>query len=285
MLGEYYKERLILTDTAILKEAGALSVFVSHNSLIFSISDKSFKKTAQLVHIELINLPGATQSLTEKITFLFNNYQLPQKKFEKITISILSKDFTLVPEAYSNSNDLKDFLSFSSGLTEVKNPQVHTIKNVKFCSAFDQELIQYLEKTFTQAIIKHAGAINTDLFFSNHSLMNCNLFLSLNDGLLEIAAKEKNDLLFYNVFSYENNEDVLYYLLFMMEQFNLNPMQIKLLIAGQLQTNDPLILSIKKYIKQVNFVVHAADIKLEGELAKLPHHYYFTLLNQYLCVL
>ncbi|MBA2612616.1 MAG: DUF3822 family protein [Bacteroidetes bacterium] len=284
MLGEYYKERLILTDKANVKEANSLSLVISHNSLLFAISDKNFKNIQQLGHVELLNTGGGDKTFAEKIAFLLNNYQLAQKKFEKIIISILSKDFTIVPEAFSNSGDMKEFLAFSSGLTEVKNPLVHSIKNVKFCYVFDPELIQYLERTYTQAIIKHAGAINTDLFFSNHSLINCNLFLAINDGLIEIAAKEKNELLFYNVFNYENNEDVLYYLLFMMEQFNLNPLQIKLVISGQVQTNDPLILSIKKYIKQVSFVVHHSEIKPEGELSKLPQHHYFTLLNQHLCV-
>lgn len=284
MLGENYKERLILKDKAKENEAGSLSLFISHHSLIYSVSDKNFKNISQLGHVEILNSTGVGQSFTERITFLLNNYQLLQKKFEKVTISILSKDFTIVPEAFSSPGHVKEFLSFSSGLTEIKNPHIHTIKNVKFCYVFEQELIQYIERTFTQAIIKHAGAINTDLFFSNHSLMNCNLFLTINDGLIEIAAKEKNDLLFYNVFNYENNEDILYYLLFMMEQFNLNPLQIKLVISGQVQTTDPLILSIKKYIKQVNFVVHNSEIKLEGELSKLPQHHYFTLLNQHLCV-
>jgi hypothetical protein len=285
MLGQYYKEKLILTNKTSLKENEkvSLSIIISNNSLIYSVSNQNFDTIYQLSHIELINLPGGG-NLTEKISFLVNNFQLPLKKFEKIIISILNKDFVIIPEAYSNSAYLKDFLSFTTGLTEVKNPHLHAIKNVKFCYTFDQELIQYLEKTFTQAIIKHAGAVNTDLLFSNHSLMICNLFLSINDGLIEIAAKDKNDLLFYNVFSYENNEDILYYLLFMMEQFNLNPLQTKLLICGQVTTNDPLILSIKKYIKQVDFAVHHSGLKLEGELGKLPQHFYFTLLNQHLCV-
>jgi hypothetical protein len=284
MLGENYKERLILRDKAKENEAGSLSLFISPNALIYSVSDKNFKNISQLGHVEILNATGAGQNFTEKITFLLNNYRLPQTKFEKVTISILSKDFTIVPEAFSSAGHVKEFLAFSSGLTEIKNPHIHTIKNVKFCYVFEQELIQYVERTFTQAIIKHAGAINTDLFFSNHSLMNCNLFLAINDGLIEITAKEKNDLLFYNVFNYENNEDILYYLLFMMEQFNLNPLQIKLVISGQVQTNDALVLSIKKYIKQVTFVVHNSEIKLEGELSKLPQHHYFTLLNQHLCV-
>lgn len=283
MLGENYKERLILKEKAKENEAESLSLFISHNSLIYSVSDKNFKNISQLGHVELTNATGAGQSFTEKIAFLLNNYQLPQKKFGKVTISILSKDFTIVPEAFSSAGHVKEFLAFSSGLSEIKNPHIHTIKNVKFCYVFEQELIHYLEKTFTQAIIKHAGAITTDLFFSNHSLMNSNLFLAINDGLIEIAAKEKNDLLFYNVFNYENNEDILYYLLFMMEQFNLNPLQVKLAISGQVQTTDSLILSIKKYIKQVNFAAHNSEIKLAGELSKLPHHHYFTLLNQHLC--
>jgi hypothetical protein len=285
MLGQYYKEKLILTNKTNFNEGenGSLSVFISSNALIYSVSSLNFNTVHQLAHIELLNISGGG-SLTEKIAFLLNNFQLPQKKFDKIVISILTKDFTIVPEAYSNAADLKDLLSFSTGLTEIKNPHLHTIKNVKFCYVFDQELIQYLEKTFARAIIKHAGALNTDLLFSNQSLINCNLFLGINDGLIEIAAKNNNELLFYNVFSFENNEDVLYYLLFMMEQFNLNPLQTKLLISGQVQTNDALVLSIKKYIKQVDFVVHHSGLKLEGELNKLPQHFYFTLLNQYLCV-
>jgi hypothetical protein len=285
MLGQYYKEKLILTNKTAFKEndKASLSVFISQSSFIFVITNQNFGVIHQLCQIELINLPGGG-NLTEKIGFLINNYQLTQKKFEKIIISILSKDFTIVPESYSDAIEIKELLTFSTGLSEIKNPHFHTINNINFCYSFDQELIQNLEKTFAQAIIKHSGAINIELLFSNHSLINCDLFLIINDGLIEIAAKSNNNLLFYNVFSFENNEDVLYYLLFMMEQFSLNPLSTRLLIGGQVQTNDSLIISIKKYIKHVEFVVHNSNLKLEGELNKLPQHFYFTLLNQYLCV-
>lgn len=284
MFGEYYKEKLVLKDKTTVQEVTALSLFISHNSFLFAVSANNFKNIIHLGHLEIDTNAGSNQSFSEKIVSLLNNYQLAQKKFEKVIISVLNKDFTIVPEAYSNSSDLKEFLSFSSGVSEIKNPVAHTIKNVKFCYVFEQELIQALEKVFSNAIIKHAGAISNELFFGNHSLLNTNLFLTINDGFIEIAAKEKNDLLFYNVFNYENNEDVLYYLLFMMEQFNLNPLHIKLAISGQIITDDSLILSIKKYIKQVSFVAHNPAIKLEGELQILPRHYYFTLLNQHLCV-
>lgn len=285
MLPEYYKEKLILSNKSNKSEVTELSLFITNNAFIYALSSKNFNDIHQIVHVAFDSYLTTKLNLCDKVSFLIANYQLAYVKVETILITILTKDFTLVPESYSKQSDIKDFLIFSTGNLEIKNTQQHTIKNVKFCYSIEQSLIQYLEKTFNKANIRHSGAINSDLFFSSHSLVKNNLFLNINDGVIELMAKENNELLFYNVFNFEKNEDILYYLLFMMEQFKLNPLNTKLAIAGQIETNDSLILSIKKYIKQVYFAINNSEIKLEGELSNLPQHYYFTLLNQHLCVL
>jgi hypothetical protein len=285
MLPEYYKEKLILFNKSSKVEVTALSLFITNNSFIYTLSSNNYKDIYQIVHVTFDSYLTTKHNLCEKVSFLVTNYQLASIKVETISITILTKDFTLVPESYSSQSDIKDFLIFSTGNSEIKNAQQHTVKNVKFCYSIEQSLFQYLEKTFNKANIRHSGAINSDLFFSSHSLLKNNLFLNINDGVIELVAKENNELLFYNVFNFENNEDILYYLLFMMEQFKLNPLHTKLAIAGQIETNDALILSIKKYIKQVYFAINSSEIKLEGELSNLPQHYYFSLLNQHLCVL
>jgi hypothetical protein len=147
------------------------------------------------------------------------------------------------------------------------------------------ELITHLEKVFPNSSIRHSGAVNLSLFFSQHSLIQKNLFLNISEGSIEISVKEGNELLFYNVFNFQSDEDVLYYLLFTMEQLQLNPLHVKLAIAAQKDVSDDLIKNIKKYIKQVDLCVSDASVNLKGELASLPKHYYFTLLNQHLCAL
>lgn len=111
------------------------------------------------------------------------------------------------------------------------------------------------------------------------------MFLSLYSSHIELIVKQGSDLLFYNVFRYQNNEDILYYLLFTMEQFSLNPLYVKLVIASQTGISDELVSNLKKYIKQVSFCVNDASIKMNGDLKSLPGHYYFNLLNQHLCEL
>jgi uncharacterized alpha/beta hydrolase family protein len=79
-------------------------------------------------------------------------------------------------------------------------------------------------------------------------------------------------------------------LLFTLEQLNLNPLTVKVVVAGQIETEGNLISSIKKYIKFVNFFSNTTSVFTsanahQSELDKLPPHYYFSVLNQHLCEL
>lgn len=252
---------------------------------MYTISTSGFKNVVELCHVEITHLANSAFDITDKVSFLINNYQLHKKKFEKVNICFLNNEFTMVPEAFALNEDVKPLLKFATGAEQVKRSIQHNLKNINFCFTIEMELISYFEKTFPNVSIRHLGAVSIDLFFSQHSLKNANLYLSIADGYIEIAAKQRTELLFYNVFNFENNEDILYYLLFMMEQFQLNPLHVRLSVAGQRDSSDELIKSIKKYIKQVDFCVTDSSVNLNGELSTLPQHYYFTLLNQHLCEL
>ncbi len=262
-----------------------LSVLICEDGFVYSISTHDFKNVIELCHIHLKNATLPAFQLKDKISFLVQNYGLNKKKFAKVYISILNQQFILVPSAYAAVEDLKKLLVFSSGQEQIKNISQQHIKNLSFCYTIQSELLHYLETTFSNASIRHNGITNICSLFDNHSLKGSNLFLSVYDSYIELTAKRENDLLFYNVFNYESSEDILYYLLFMMEQFELSPLTVKLAISAQTGISDNLIRDIKKYIKQVNFCVQDSSIKLNGELASLPQHYYFLLLNQHVCEL
>jgi len=276
---QYYSEKPLKTDVL------CLSVVISPSSFVYSISTNNFKNVIELCHVELTHVANSVFDITDKVSFLINNYLLQQRKFEKVNICFLNNEFTMVPEAFALDTDMKSYLKFSSGKEQVKRSLQHHLKNLNFCFTLEQELINYFERTFPNVSIRHLGAVSIDLFFSQHSLKSNNLYLNIGDGYIELAAKQKTELLFYNVFNYENNEDILYYLLFTMEQFDLNPLYVRLSLAGQRNLPDDLIINIKKYIKQVEFCVTDPSVNLNGELSKLPQHYYFTLLNQHLCEL
>lgn len=285
MTNEAYITNFFYKEEYAAAESFGLSLFIAQDSFMYAIFSADFKKLVELceVHINGSNLPSF--NLKEHIAFLVNNHQLLTRRFAKVYVSMVSREFTLIPKAYAGSTENKSLLTFVTGSDDKATLLQHSFANTTFCFAPEQQTLQFLEKNFTNANIRHSGAVTLSLLFGQHSLKISNLFLVINSSSVEIAARKNNELLFYNLFNYENNEDILYYLLFMMEQFGLSPLDVNLSIASQRKADDELFKTLKKYIKQVNFCVHAPSIELKGDAGRLPSHAYFTLLNQHLCEL
>jgi hypothetical protein len=282
MLAETYNTKQFYSDKLAVN-GDCLSMVLGGKCFMYAISSGDFTIVSELCHVE-INAAPLQGNMHDTIVFLINNYQLTQKKFEKVNIVILNHHFTLVPDAYADVESLKPLMQFTGG-GPVKTVLRHHVKDLQFCYALQPDTGPFLERTFPNASIRHGGAVTISLLFSHHSLELHDLFLNLGDGFIEIASRRGGELLFYNLFFCESDEDILYYLLFMMEQFNLDPSLVRLGIACQRPVNDGLILNLQKYIRHVQFCVTDPSVRVKGELLSLPQHYYFTLLNQHLCAL
>jgi hypothetical protein len=275
---DYFKN-----DKSDLKSVCNLSLFVENQLFMFAVFNEDFTSVYEVGHVKINS--HKNELLTDKVNFLLNNHRLLQRDFKSIYVAALNHTFSLIPEAFVMAENSKDVLSFSVGESEARNTYQNKFDQVNFCYTFQDDFVPFMERTLRKANTRHAGAVTIDLLFGNHSLKNCDLFLNFNLGVFELAAKSNNKLLYYNVFNYDTNEDVLYYLLFMMEQYHLNPLTCKVVVAGQMDAESELFKSIKKYIKHVNFAVSDKSFSSSFSDLKIPQHYFFTLLNQHLCVL
>lgn len=283
MLTEAYQTKFSVGHQFAENEKKFLSLNLGSNFIMYAISTENFNNVFELAHIEFS--PTSNQTYREKFNFFLQNFSLAQQKFEKVNVAVLNNEFALLPEAYKVDLEIKSYLSFSTGNQQLKSTFQHRILDFRFCYSVDSDLLSDLEKSFSHASIRHAGAVSLHLFFSHFSLQQSDVFLVLGETNIEIMIKKQDKLIFYNVYSVGNNEDVLYYLLFAMEQHELNPITVKLSIASQLGIQSDFSKTISKYIKQVSYAVVGSPVKTHKDISKLPQHYYFTLLNQHLCEL
>ena len=117
--GDYSINKQFKSDT-IFDQKSNLSLFFGANSLIFCEFTADFTQIIQLADIEFNLLNNPTLNLLDRLQFICNNYQLI-KTYNKVYISILNLNFTLIPNAFANLNNEADFLKFGTGLTSVKN--------------------------------------------------------------------------------------------------------------------------------------------------------------------
>lgn len=261
--------------------------------LIINISEHSFElvtftsetytavKLAELVFKE----PFKDQiELSEFFKQFVEEYNVKTNNFQSIYINWLNKHFTLVPASFYKPEKAKEVLEFNVGTVE--NELVFTndvLTDIKLIYSIPTELKNTIDKLFPHHNLKHFGYSSIQLFFTHFQLKNADVFLNVHEQQIELLIKKDKKLLLYNVFNTKSDEDVLYYLLFSIEQFNLNPLTLKLAFSGNRATGDELFKAIKKYLKFADFVVSDKIIKRKETFESMPHHYYFSLLNRVLC--
>lgn len=216
------------------------------------------------------------------LQFVADNH-LNKQNYKSVLVNWLGDHFTLVPASFYNPDKAKEMLEFNVGGTNGELTFTNDVNDIKLIGAVPAELKSALDKTFANHNFKHIGYSSMKLFFTHFQLKNADVFLNIHNGLTEVLIKKDKKPVLYNMFKTQNDEDILYYLLFSIEQFNLDPAALKLFISANRPTTDNLFTAIKKYVRHVDFTVSDKVIIRKEVFEQTPHHYYFTALNRLLC--
>lgn len=276
--------RFYFNEQAAASEPASVSMLVSDREVQIAVASHDWRNLLVLAHL-VADPAEAPANLTTRVATAVSDLGLHRRRFEKIQVAVVTPDFCLVPQAYAEAANASEWLQFAAGMAGHKRAAAHRIHEATFCFGIDNELAAYLEKTFVHPTLKHAGLATLQLHFSQQSLGGADLFLNLHEGWMELSSLNQGQIVFYNTFSYTTAEDVLYYLLFAMEQLGRSPADTRLAFAGEVAASDALLATIGSYVKELRLVVGQPQLTLPAQAAALPAHYYFTLFNQHVCEL
>jgi len=268
-LDSYKSEVLVLT---LSYNGFELAEFSKAPYIITKIADLNFTHAIKDV-----------QEMNNYLIQFISEHNLNKQHFQQILINWVGNHFTLLPTSFYEPEKARDLLEFNIGKNPEESVITNDVEDIKLVYSIPNEIKSTLDRLFPSHNLKHIGYSTVKLFFNHFQLKNAELFLNIHNGQTEIVIKKDKKPLLYNVFNTLSDEDILYYLLFSVEQFNLNPNSVKVAIAANRETSDTLFSAIKKYIRNVEYAVSDKLIIKKEELEKLPHHYYFTTLNRLLC--
>jgi hypothetical protein len=234
----------------------------------------------EMVHVAFDEVCKQENCLAERLEIMLEYFKLTTRNFEKVNLFLGNAPFTLVPKAFHEA-DKRTMLQFSTGEKNLGITKVYEWNDCNFIYAVNQALLNTFDSFFKNGNIYHIGILSLKIFFSGASANNNNVFLNLQKNYFELIIKNGVELLFYNQFSFTTNEDVLYFTMSALQQWNINPAELTISIAGALPKDDLLFLLLKTYIYKLSFV--GDDFKLNQLNLKVPAHYYFTLLNSVKC--
>tara|TARA_B100002019_G_scaffold32573_1_gene26504 strand:- start:280 stop:1104 length:825 start_codon:yes stop_codon:yes gene_type:complete len=249
-----------------------LSIELSEKSISYCIVDKN-KYRCYL----LFSQNYESQNLLK----ILNEDEFITREFLSKSISFVNFPNTLIPKELYNEKDKKNIFSVNHSLTNEELVIDELKSKIINLYAIPNTIFQTVKNVIPEAIIRSNSSILINNFLSLNNLQET-MFLFLKDSYINIVVTKGDGLIFQNKFEYQTKEDLLFYVLFSIQQLNFSNEEINTVIYGNISKEEYNILY--QYIRNIKFGNKLKDISCSNEFNNIEDHCYNILYRQFLCV-
>ncbi len=208
-------------------------------------------------------------------------------KYESVKVTFYNHLATIIPNELYDVNNQREYLKFGIRLLEGDRIYVDDIPGLdaKVIYIPYMNVVNYLIDKYGEFEFIHAAGVLARSFFRMYKKdVTNNFFVNINNNSLDIIYFEEGKLQYFNSFLFSAPEDVLYYILFSMEQLGLSTDTQPVYLSGNITKDTPLYELLYNYIRKLRFIKEGgyavSDDFYEEHRDSLFRHQHFILLNQ-----
>ena len=221
---------------------------------------------------EFIPTPNGDQDFKSALTELLEFY--PKGTFEKTQIVSYHQPSTFVPTVFFDKKLLPNYLRF---LGKINTDSVINFDELKEehsinIYALPKSKLEIINNEISESSLCHYNS----LLYSEVRVLSKvpekghQLFVHLQQGGMDIYLSEKESILFQNHFRVKNEDEFLYYLFFVVEQYQLSSDSFQIIFLGQIQAFDSYYKAIAQYHSNIRFEESETCSSLEMEQHPAP---------------
>ncbi|MCB0372762.1 MAG: DUF3822 family protein [Muricauda sp.] len=244
-----------------------LSIQVGLNGLSFCVLDTITNKILAFEK-ETFKSPLTPYLLLKELKVKLNQHGDIGKNFSEVVVIHKNNMFSLVPKALFNKDELPNYLKFNAKIMANDLIAYDEIPNQDMVNVYIPytNINNYIFELFGEFEFKHSGTVLiTSLLGQSRITAEPTCYVQVSEKEMEMMVVSDKKLLFYNQFDYKTKEDFLYYLLFSLEQLQMNLEKINLKLFGAIEEGDPIFELCHQYITQVSvFVPNSPTFPMEN---------------------
>lgn len=265
-----------------------LSIRLSADGFSFCIFDETRNKFLSVESNLFPNVKN-TENFCTLFEEVFQNHQWLNLPYKRVNILFESPKSTLIPTPLYDANENENYARLNFTFSDDQKIKTDKLANVDAYKLYTvpKQIIDLLNRLFPgNKLYSNAGVLIESLLILNKNLpSHKRCYINAGNSWLDIVITEGRRLLYYNAFNYKTKEDFIYYLIFVLDQLKLNPEEIELILLGFIDKNSKLFEMVYKYVRNITLQPLTESFKYSYIFNDVPAHYYFTLLNFYLCEL
>lgn len=275
-------------------ESGRLSAYFSKlfilagkESLQYCILDTERNTFIALADFRLPSSPKAPEVFYAEISKLISEEDSLKKKYPSVVIGLDTPLHTMVPTSLYDPGQKTKYLEFNFGMSG--NSQIRT-DQLEELDAFNvygipQGLLDVVLANYGEAALFHRSSSFIRAIY-HHQKINPSpgcIYLNVREQSIDLASIDGGRLVFFNSFTCDGKEDMLYYTLYAMEQLNLRPDSSRVIISGLIDIDSESQRLFAQYINAVSFSARLDLWNYSPLLNQAPAHRYMDLYALALC--
>jgi hypothetical protein len=262
-----------------------LSIQVSLDGFSFALLNVNDQKYTAIQFYDIQESHNYSE-LAEKIEQIIAQQELLQQHYSTVTICICNSINALTPKDLYKKHYGKELLGFNQILLQNEDESNDWLKSIECFNSYviPKELKRCFDKYYPNHSWKHQSTVFIESVMQHYKLNEeTTIYISVQNAYFQLVVLEGRKLKFFNGYDYRSGEDIIYYILFACEQLDLNPDQIPIVIAGELEINSEAYKFIHRYIRNISFTNRNPSYVYSFVFDEIPNHYFYQLLNLHLC--
>ena len=284
----------ILHDHIVDPEAGRLSsyfcqlfILIGRDNVQYALLDTDSSSFIAVADYRMNEFPGNRAAFYGEFEKLAEADEFLRKKYPSVVMATDTPFHTLVPSALFEDNKRLDYLQFNFKLPEGFSGSDDKIPEIDSFNVFGIESIDetFRYKFFPGAVMVHRTTAFLKSVYRHYKQQNqrAAAYLNIRNPYIDMAIFEGEKLVFFNSFSCRSKEDILYFSLYTLEQMNLRPENVNLILNGFVDEGSEVFHLLEQFIRPVAFMSLSDPYKYSPLIRQAEHHRYTELFGLALC--
>ncbi|MEI8046040.1 MAG: DUF3822 family protein [Bacteroidota bacterium] len=205
---------------------------------------------------------------------------------QRVDIAVVSSKITIAPPGYSKRSNMQKLMAaaFPYNADEEMLTEVLADNGPVSAVLVPRYVPEYCSSLFPGSFLRSAVALSLKGIMLRHSqFLPRQVFVNIYPQHFEMTVIQGSRLLYLNAFRYSSPSDVLYYVIFVMEQLGFELSEQEITLMGDVSQNSAIYGQLKMYCASLRFIEKPEGIDYGDAFEGIAMHNYFTLLNMPIC--
>ena len=258
-----------------------LSIQIYLGGFSFCVYHPKSQKHIAFQYYEFKEKQKTPENLLKEFKSIFDANQLLNQSYKKLIVIHQNELFTTVPNNYLDKNNLKQYLQHTVKVLPIDYVSYDSLKPIDANIVYIPfvNINNFLFHKFGGFDFYHSATLLTKILQEKQKDTSVpKVYINVYQNSFELLVFEKQELLFLNSFDFRTAQDFIYYILFVLEQLQLDPNSVTIELLGAIEKESELYEISRKYLRNLT-IYDEKNPCLTSDFDSIPKHAHFSLLN------